>query len=90
MASGYGYTGGRSRCFPLWQEFAKCYAQTDNPSDCVAASKDYTECLHHTQEIARARAVKTHFIEKAAHQTKEGRKTADILSEGVIVGVGLI
>jgi len=65
-------------------------AQTDNPSECVAASKDYTECLHHTQEIARARAVKTHFIEKAAHQAKEGRKTADILSEGVIVGVGLI
>ncbi|CAE6431267.1 unnamed protein product [Rhizoctonia solani] len=90
MASGFGYTGGRSRCFPFWQEFAKCYANADAPSECRAQSEDYLECLHHTKEIARAKTIKAHFVQTQAHQGKEGRKVADILSEGVIVGVGLI
>ncbi|KAH7910112.1 hypothetical protein BJ138DRAFT_1114367 [Hygrophoropsis aurantiaca] len=79
MASGYGYTGGRSRCFAYWQEFQKCYAQADTP-----------KCLHHTKEIARAKAVKAEFIKQAEHHAKEGRKVADVLADGVIVGVGLI
>ncbi|KAF8342895.1 uncharacterized protein EI90DRAFT_3030600, partial [Cantharellus anzutake] len=88
--SGFGYSGGRSRCFALWQEFAKCYADAERPSQCIAQSEDYLECLHHTKEIARAKTVKAHLVEKLAHEGKEGRKVADILSEGVIVGVGLI
>jgi len=51
---------------------------------------DYLECLHHTKEIARAKAVKAEFIKRAEHQASEGRKAADILADGVIVGVGLI
>jgi len=90
MASGFGYTGGRSRCFAYWQEFSKCYAQTDVPSQCRSQVDDYLECLHHTQEIARAKAVKAEFVKKAEHQAKEGRKVADVLADGVIVGVGLI
>ncbi|KAI0355851.1 hypothetical protein OH77DRAFT_1495708 [Trametes cingulata] len=90
MASGFGYHGGVSRCFAYWQEFSKCYAQTDVPSQCRAQADDYLECLHHTKEIARAKAVKAEFIRKAEHQAHEGRKAADILADGVIVGVGLI
>ncbi|KAF9513171.1 hypothetical protein BS47DRAFT_1280935, partial [Hydnum rufescens UP504] len=81
---------GRSRCFALWQEFSKCYANADSPAQCILQSEDYLECLHHTKEIARARTVKAHFVQKQLHEGKEGRKVADILSEGVIVGVGLI
>ncbi|KAI9068093.1 hypothetical protein FKP32DRAFT_1587967 [Trametes sanguinea] len=90
MASGFGYHGGVSRCFAYWQEFSKCYAQTDVPSQCKAQAEDYLECLHHTKEIARAKAIKAEFIRKAEHQAHEGRKAADILADGVIVGVGLI
>jgi hypothetical protein len=41
-------------------------------------------------QIARANAVKAEFIKKAEHQATEGRKVADVLADGVIVGVGLI
>jgi len=74
----------------MWQEFSKCYASADTPAQCTAQSEDYLECLHHTKEIARARTIKTHFIQKQAHEGKEGRKVAEVLSEGVIMGVGLI
>ncbi|KAF4618771.1 hypothetical protein D9613_010024 [Agrocybe pediades] len=50
MASGFGWTGGRSKCFTYWQEFQKCYIQTDNRADCLAQSDDYLECLHHQKE----------------------------------------
>ncbi|KIK96642.1 hypothetical protein PAXRUDRAFT_292966 [Paxillus rubicundulus Ve08.2h10] len=90
MASGFSYTGGRSRCFAYWQEFQKCYAQADAPQQCQLQAEDYLECLHHTKEIARANAVKAEFIKKAEHQATVGRKVADILADGVIVGVGLI
>ncbi|KAI0763145.1 hypothetical protein BC629DRAFT_1443297 [Irpex lacteus] len=90
MASGFGFQGGPSRCFGFWQEFTKCYASTDEPSKCRIQADDYLECLHRTQEIERAKAVKAEFIRKAEHQAHEGRKTADILADGVIVGVGLI
>ncbi|KAG8216842.1 hypothetical protein J3R82DRAFT_7102 [Butyriboletus roseoflavus] len=43
-----------------------------------------------TLEIARANAVKGEFIRQAEHQAKEGRKAADVLADGVVVGVGLI
>ncbi|KAI6019952.1 hypothetical protein F5J12DRAFT_968327 [Pisolithus orientalis] len=111
MASGFGYTGGRSRCFAYWQEFSKvyirrspigftgtdeteprlqCYSQADAPSQCRVQADDYLECLHHTKEIERAKAVRAEFIKQAEHQAKEGRKVADLLADGVIVSVGLI
>ncbi|EDR08198.1 uncharacterized protein LACBIDRAFT_179454 [Laccaria bicolor S238N-H82] len=90
MASGFGWGGGRSRCFTYWQEFQKCYAQTDNPIECRPQSRDYLECLHHPQEVTRAKIVQEEFIRKVEHSAKEGRKTADVLAEGSIVGVGLI
>ncbi|EGO03858.1 hypothetical protein SERLA73DRAFT_175540 [Serpula lacrymans var. lacrymans S7.3] len=90
MASGFSYTGGRSRCFAYWQEFSKCYAEADTPSQCRLQADDYLECLHHTKEVARAKTVKAEFIKQAEHQAKEGRKVADVLADGVIVSVGLI
>jgi hypothetical protein len=42
------------------------------------------------QQIERAKQIRAEFIRKAEHQAKEGRKVADVLADGVIVGVGLI
>ncbi|KAG6829576.1 hypothetical protein H0H87_001945 [Tephrocybe sp. NHM501043] len=90
MASGFGYSGGRSRCFVYWQEFSKCYAQTDNPVVCRPQSDDYLECLHGKKELARAKEVKEELIRQAQASVKEGQKAADIAAAGGVVGVGLI
>jgi len=71
-------------------EFAKCYAAADTPSQCSYQADDYLECLHHKKEIARAKQIKAHFIQKQQHENKEGSKVAEILAEGVIGSVGLI
>ena len=34
--------------------------------------------------------MKKQFIKKAEHEAKEGRKTGDILADGVIVSLGLM
>ncbi|KAL0576393.1 hypothetical protein V5O48_005582 [Marasmius crinis-equi] len=90
MASGFGWTGGRSRCFAYWQEFQKCYVQADFPTDCRPQGDDYMECLHHGKEVARAKAIQDEFIRQVEAKAKEGKKTADLASDGVIVGLGLI
>ncbi|KAI9145761.1 hypothetical protein BKA69DRAFT_464367 [Paraphysoderma sedebokerense] len=52
MASGYGLSGGRPRCFPFWQDFQKCYISADNPQqECGIYKEDYFECLHHFKEV---------------------------------------
>ncbi|CAO1613967.1 unnamed protein product [Jaminaea pallidilutea] len=90
MASGYGFKGGPSRCFSFWQEFQKCYAQAEGPSDCVAQSDDYLECLHHGKEIARTREVKEHFIRQELHKIKEQREKGELRATGGIMRLGLI
>ncbi|KZS87263.1 hypothetical protein SISNIDRAFT_476315 [Sistotremastrum niveocremeum HHB9708] len=90
MASGFGYAGGRSRCFTFWQEFSKCYAGADTPSECRLQAEDYLECLHHKNETARAKAIQAEFAKRVKHEAHEGRKEAQILKDGAVVGVGLI
>ncbi|EAL18728.1 hypothetical protein CNBI3140 [Cryptococcus deneoformans B-3501A] len=90
MASGFGYSGGRTRCFPFWQEFSKCYANAEKPSDCVAPKDDYMECLHNTKEIARAKQVKSHFVQKELQESHDSRKAAEKAATGVIVSLGLV
>lgn len=41
-------------------------------------------------QIARAKEIKAHFIQKQQHENKEGKKMADIVADGVIGSVGLI
>ncbi|KAJ3570566.1 hypothetical protein NP233_g4317 [Leucocoprinus birnbaumii] len=90
MASGFAYSGGRPRCFAYWQDFQKCYAGTDDPKGCMNQYFDYFECLHHTKEKARAKTVEEQFLRKAQAVAKEGRKAADVLADGAIVGLGII
>ncbi|KAH7886914.1 hypothetical protein F5I97DRAFT_1871181 [Phlebopus sp. FC_14] len=90
MASGISFTGGRSRCFTYWQEFSKCYSQAGDPGDCRLQGEDYLECLHHTKQTERIKAVEAEFIKQTEHQAREGRKRADAFADGAIVSVGLI
>jgi len=90
--SGFNYTAGRSRCFAFWQEFSKCYAGADIPSECAAQAGDYLECLHHTREIARAKAVREEYLKRSQHDAAEARKMQEIFRAGgtAVTGVGLI
>ncbi|EER26294.1 hypothetical protein CPC735_004650 [Coccidioides posadasii C735 delta SOWgp] len=56
MASGYGTSGGPSRCFPFWQELLACYVVNSGEGEngklkCVPVMEDYYECLHHKKEV---------------------------------------
>ncbi|KAK4056392.1 hypothetical protein OIO90_002535 [Microbotryomycetes sp. JL221] len=90
MASGFGYEGGRSRCFPFWQDFQKCYASADVPTQCVAQKEDYLECLHHTKEISRALQIKTQYLKKTAHEVAEKQKQTNVAADSGILGLGLL
>ncbi|KAM0789768.1 hypothetical protein ACM66B_006621 [Microbotryomycetes sp. NB124-2] len=90
MASGFGYEGGRSRCFPFWQDFQKCYASADVPTQCVAQKEDYLECLHHTKEISRAMQIKAQYLKKTAHEVEEKKKQTNTAADSGILGLGLL
>ncbi|GAA5902513.1 uncharacterized protein JCM6883_001430 [Sporobolomyces salmoneus] len=93
MASGFGYTGGRSRCFPFWQDFQKCYAGADSPQECVLQKEDYLECLHHTKEVSRALKIKTEYLTKTSLELEQKRKQVQSdfdQSGGGIMGLGLL
>ncbi|KAI8896975.1 hypothetical protein BC833DRAFT_595439 [Globomyces pollinis-pini] len=61
MSSGFGTNGGRGRCFPFWQEFAKCHVQSTTLEECTKPFEDYQECLFHRKEIARSTIVKEEY-----------------------------
>jgi len=84
MASGFGWGGGRSRCFTYWQEFQKCYVQSENPIECRPQSSDYLECLHHPKEIKRAQAIQAEYMRKLEHEVKEGRKATGTSSSAPV------
>ncbi|TFK26570.1 hypothetical protein FA15DRAFT_270976 [Coprinopsis marcescibilis] len=84
------WSGGRPRCFVYWQEFQKCYAQTDSPRECTPSANDYLECLHKPKETARAHAIEKEYLRAVQRATKENKKSSDALADSVIVGVGLI
>ncbi|TKY87519.1 hypothetical protein EX895_003533 [Sporisorium graminicola] len=90
MASGFSFKGGRPRCFAFWQEFQKCYANADSPSDCVAAKEDYLECLHHTKEIARAKEIKDHWLHRQAKEAHAAREKGEVRATSSILDLGLI
>ncbi|KIR26139.1 NADH dehydrogenase (ubiquinone) Fe-S protein 5 [Cryptococcus deuterogattii 99/473] len=68
----------------------QCYANAEKPSDCVAPKDDYMECLHNTKEIARAKEVKSHFVQKELQESHDSRKAAEKAATGVIVSLGLV
>lgn len=41
-------------------------------------------------QIARAKEIKTHFLQKQAHESKDARKAAERGATGAIVSLGLV
>lgn len=76
---------------------SQCRLQADDYLECLHHTKEVSiPAICRIQihvlfvQIAHAKAVKAEFIKQAEHHAKEGRKVADVLADGVIVGVGLI
>ncbi|KAK4988419.1 hypothetical protein LTR50_003933 [Elasticomyces elasticus] len=91
MSSGYGLSGGPSRCFPFWQELLACYVINTNSEDesgkkkCAAPLEDYYECLHHRKEAARVRALQAAYRRAEAANPRDDAPTA-----GQIRSLGLL
>ncbi|KAF6222609.1 hypothetical protein HO133_000656 [Letharia lupina] len=91
MASGYGLSGGPSRCFPFWQELLACYVVNTDSGDisggrqCLPALEDYYECLHHRKEAARTRALQQAYRKAVAANPREHAPKA-----GTIRNLGLL
>ncbi|KAI2089143.1 hypothetical protein LOZ36_001979 [Ophidiomyces ophidiicola] len=90
MASGYGRSGGPSRCFPFWQDLLACYVvnSADGESGklkCVPAMEDYFECLHHKKEAARTRVMQNAYRKAlTAHPRENVPRAEEIRSLGLL------
>lgn len=51
MASGWGITGNKGRCYDFWMDFSECMSRCREPKDCSLLREDYLECLHHSKEV---------------------------------------
>ncbi|PWA91597.1 hypothetical protein CTI12_AA088710 [Artemisia annua] len=51
MASGWGITGNKGRCYDFWMDFSECMSRCREPKDCGLLREDYLECLHHSKEV---------------------------------------
>ncbi|KAM0709825.1 hypothetical protein Q7P35_003866 [Cladosporium inversicolor] len=83
MSSGFGLTGGPSRCFPFWQDVLACYVvntSTDDDSGkkkCGPVLEDYYECLHHRKEAAKITALQAAYRRKEAETPRDNVPSAD-------------
>nr|GMD72935.1 NADH dehydrogenase [ubiquinone] iron-sulfur protein 5-B [Ipomoea batatas] len=59
MASGWGITGNKGRCYDFWMDFSECMSGCREPKDCALLREDYLECLHHSKEVL---PLLTHFM----------------------------
>jgi NADH dehydrogenase (ubiquinone) Fe-S protein 5 len=55
----------------------------------IALSR-YIPLPHFARQIARAKEIKTHFLQKQAHESKDARKAAERGATGAIVSLGLV
>ncbi|KAL2893452.1 NADH dehydrogenase [ubiquinone] iron-sulfur protein 5-B [Bienertia sinuspersici] len=51
MASGWGISGNKGRCYDFWIDFSECMSRCREPKDCSLLREDYLECLHHSKEV---------------------------------------
>ncbi|XP_026456761.1 NADH dehydrogenase [ubiquinone] iron-sulfur protein 5-B-like [Papaver somniferum] len=77
MASGWGITGNKGRCYDFWTDFSECMSSCRQPEDCVLLREDYLECLHHAKEFQRRNRVykeEQRQIRAAVRKAKEGEE----------------
>ncbi|KAK9323252.1 hypothetical protein V1517DRAFT_338084 [Lipomyces orientalis] len=69
MASGFGLTGGKSRCYDLWVDLAQCETEFKSGaierSACQTKLADFIECLDHKRERARLEEVREEILQKS-------------------------
>ncbi|EGP88070.1 unnamed protein product [Zymoseptoria tritici ST99CH_1A5] len=91
MSSGYGLTGGPSRCFPYWQEVLACYVVNTSAEDdsgkakCQPPLQDYYECLHHRKEASKIIALQAAYRKREAATPRDNAPSA-----GEIRSLGLL
>ncbi|KAM1155866.1 hypothetical protein ACFX13_027292 [Malus domestica] len=54
MASRWGITGNKGRCYDFWVDFSECMSRCREPKDCVLFREDYLECLYHSKECLKS------------------------------------
>ncbi|KAM1062295.1 hypothetical protein PS2_026426 [Malus domestica] len=54
MASGWGITSNKGRCYYLWVDFSEYMSHCRELKDCVLLREDYLECLHHSKECLKS------------------------------------
>ncbi|KAG8628484.1 hypothetical protein KVT40_004357 [Elsinoe batatas] len=92
MSSGYGLSGGPSRCYPFWQELLACYVVNTSAEDdsgkkkCLAPLEDYYECLHHRKEAARTSALQAAYrrAEAASGDRSSAKNAGEIRALGLL------
>ncbi|EYU39176.1 hypothetical protein MIMGU_mgv1a016527mg [Erythranthe guttata] len=75
MASGWGITGNKGRCYDFWMDFSECMSQCRQPKDCGLLREDYFECLNHSKEFQRRNRVykeEQRQLRAAAEKAKGG------------------
>ncbi|KAI3978533.1 hypothetical protein MKX01_015708 [Papaver californicum] len=53
MASGWGITGNKGRCYDFWTDFSECMSSCREPKDCALLREDYLEFIHHVKELKK-------------------------------------
>ncbi|KAH7837198.1 hypothetical protein Vadar_010903 [Vaccinium darrowii] len=79
MASGWGITGNKGRCYDFWMDFSECMSRCREPKDCSLLREDYLECLHHSKEFQRRNRIykeEQRQLRAAARKGKEGGDAA--------------
>uniref|UniRef100_UPI001CB8AE91 NADH dehydrogenase [ubiquinone] iron-sulfur protein 5-B-like n=1 Tax=Erigeron canadensis TaxID=72917 RepID=UPI001CB8AE91 len=80
MASGWGITGNKGRCYDFWMDFSECMSRCREPKDCSLLREDYLECLHHSKEFQRRNRIykeEQRQIRAAAQKAKGGDAHGD-------------
>ncbi|GMH08022.1 hypothetical protein Nepgr_009862 [Nepenthes gracilis] len=75
MASGWGITGNKGRCYDFWIDFSECMSGCREPKDCALLREDYLECLHHSKEFQRRNRIykeEQRQLRAASRKAKEG------------------
>ncbi|CAA0819971.1 NADH dehydrogenase [Striga hermonthica] len=82
MASGWGITGNKGRCYDFWMDFSDCMSRCREPKDCTLLREDYFECLHHSKETSVTALV----ISDDLHPPVFGRRYGQRSSNDAITG----
>ncbi|XP_027353253.1 serine/arginine-rich-splicing factor SR34-like isoform X1 [Abrus precatorius] len=74
MASGWGITGNKGRCYDFWMDFSECMSRCREPKDCALLREDYLECLHHPKEFQRRNRIYKEEQRKLRAAARKGQE----------------